>query len=191
MAKISTGFRTALVAFGGVTATVMAFIYASTIYCTIFGVLDTWDVIISWPAIMWLPHAPYLFPDKSCFPCCPPISIYVASSIAGNLVIFVTGAWLTGIMLKLFKVHAPIGDPPRHSLLRWTLYISAGLGLLGALGVCFAAKYYPYTDRFDNLACVFGQIHGISSMLFVLICLAWAMCFVGAAVRSHLFNKPK
>ena len=191
MAKISAGFRTSLMALGGLTATVMVFIYASTIYTTKFGILGTWDAIIAWPAVMSLHHTPYLFPDKSCFPCSPPTSLFVASSIAGNLVIFMVGAWLTGQTLNILKIHAPTIDPPRHLLLRWILSICASLGVIGFLGICFADKYYPYTKQYDSLACVFGQILGVSSMLFMLICLTWVMCYVGATARTYLTNKSQ
>ena len=191
MARISTGFRTSLMALGGLTAIVMAFIRASTLLRHLMGRSDTWDAILAWPATMWLPHAPYLFTDMSCFPCCPPIYIKVASSIAGNLVIFASGAWLTGQMLKLFKIHAPTTNPLRHTLLRWILTFCAGMGVLGFFGVCFAAKYYPYTDLFDSLACIFGQILGLSSMLFMLLCLIWSMCIVGIASKRHLTNRSK
>ena len=177
MIKVSKAFRATLMMIGGIVAATLVFIVTSKFLNKIFGSQDTWDSIVMWQATIWLGtsrFSPLYFLCDSFFA----FAFFIITiSIAGNLMVFTIGSWVTGKLLGLFTI-AESNSQNRKDPYWWIFTISACIWTIGFIGVVLAAWIYPQDlifdqKHFDRIASIFGPISGISSYIFLITAAVW------------------
>ena len=168
---------------GGIVAATLTFIAASVVVRNIFGGLDEWTSIIMWPPLLLLPFRPLghvIFLSESTF-----VFFFITASIAGNLTAFVTGAGLTGILLRLLT-QCSTNITHRRGPYWWVFSICCILWTIGYSGVVAAALAYPNSRLFDSYASVFGPVSGFSSYILFVTTFVWLIQMTTRWTECHL-----